>query len=193
MKYPDARYWIDLIDPIDATFLMLYSAYRKRVQKTDIIDEESISSEEYFEPNDEEYASNDGSMSIGYPIFEVQIDGNFTCSFTKFYPATRDEPAEGGDALIEDVTIERIAYLVNDDEEEIDTWNHHIEARSYTYKNLYALAEAVFQEKINAEPNYTIQNIPSKIPDELDKIITDSIKNNATKIKSRKINKTFGL
>ena len=203
-KYIDAEYWIHYLDPVDAAYLILFSFCYNNKYKGGTIDSDVIwprrdskGQLNLFDLDDDRDGSNQyiegGSFIIGYDdIMTVDLAGSYSGGFSKFYPGTYNDPPEGGDPELTEVTVESICYNTEVDDY-VEITAEIVKDRDYTYKELDALAEQAMMDMINAEPQYSVKNLPKTIPDSIDKKIAEILVKNKTKIMHNKANKTFGI
>jgi hypothetical protein len=119
-KWPEAKFWIDKLEPEEICFLGLYSLDSKK---------EKLFQSEYEGPDDAESDENgSGSLEMffqfpiakgqGYSTLSCEI--SFSGDFTTFYPGDYYTPPEGGDYILENIETESAYYLDESEDEEYD-------------------------------------------------------------------------
>jgi hypothetical protein len=199
--YPDVEYWLDFLDPPDATYLILYAMCVKQIVDVNYINRLNKKGEfQLFEmPCDDEESVGDISdddLLMGIQEIQVQVQGSFSGGCTPYIPATHWDPPEGGDPILDSVTVESIVYInfSGDKDDYIEIENEMLTDRDYTMKELVALAESIMIDTIDAEPTRSaLVSVRRTFPDSIDVKIRKIIEDKKEHIKNSKAKKNYGL
>jgi hypothetical protein len=157
VMYPDYFEWIKKLLPEEQLFLIFHSAlvkgqagdrfYKGPSPAVEIEDE----TRKENDPDDD----GDGSFSIeiscpvGDESLSVSAECTFSGGFSRYYPATYEDPAEGGDYSFSNIDVEDV-YLYDTDNG--DDWEiGDLTSDCFTKKELTDLIENYASYKINGE------------------------------------------
>lgn len=182
-KFPDLFFLTDKLNPEEIAYLsFLHLVYNQ----ANLLDPNDI---ENYTKNDIEAEDYDGdpggSLAIEITLYpkgeddkkiEIFGDSNFTGGYTKFYAATFDSPAEGGDFYFTGIEIESLSIYTND--YEFDLINGEYTSDSVDKKMIISLVEDFVAERIKGDDERSpdpdeISNkelIPQKLMDKIEKI-----------------------
>jgi len=183
VMYPDYFEWIKKLLPEEQLFLILHSAFIKeqadRFYKgpSPAVEVEDETRSEN-DPDDE----GDGSFSIEISC-EVGDEGlyisgecSFSGGFSRYYPATYEDPAEGGEYSYDSIDVDDVTLY---DEETGEDWTiGELTTDCFTKKELVSLIDNYASYKISGEDNRgkSTESTPLELPIKLkDKI--ESLRN----------------
>ena len=157
--YPDYFEWMEKLLPEEQLFLIFHSA----LIKGQAGDRFYKGASPAIEIEDETRQKNDPDDEEGYGGFTIEIicplsgdevlsvtgECTFSGGFSKFYPATREEPAEGGDYLLHNIDVEGVILYASQTDKE---WTQGaLTTDCFTQKELSDLINNYASFRINGE------------------------------------------
>lgn len=196
IDYPDYYEWILKLLPEEQLFLIFYSAYIKlqdgRFYKgpspaIEIEDETTKN----VEPDEDGYGNFTIEMSteVGEESLFASGEASFSGGFDKFYPATYDQPAEGGDYHMTDIDVEDI-FLYNhiDDTEWTFVYKDELTTDCFTKEDLRGVIEEYAAYKVGNSEDDRKKSYNVVFPEKLKQKI-DSLRNPDTATGYRLLNR----
>lgn len=207
-EYPEAEFWISYMSKSEIAFLILCSQANKKttyvsgkqttvemMMPTEILDM-TVMGEDF-----QESSSHEAELCLGFEDQKVPylwINGVVSGSTNRYVPGTHEDPPEGGESLVEDITIEEITVWKEDLSTTIDSKLLTEEKAPFTMKELHFLAEeALMQELPDYEDNRGVRNetklSAEKALDVLRKKIQKVKSDHDREIRPRMIGKQVGI
>lgn len=162
--WPEAKFWFHKLEPEELCFLGVYSYMLEMNKKQPLFEVEYDGSKD-SEPDEE----GEGSLEMIYVFFPtieaeywptLSCDVSFRGGFQKFYPATHNDPAEGGEYGLTSVSIDNIYYLDKDQINEYEFDLMEYKSEFISKKDIINLLEYVSSYFINKDEDVTNSKIP---------------------------------
>jgi len=120
-KWPEAKFWLDKLEPEEICFLGLYSLDSKK---------EKLFEAEYEGPTDVDPDEQDGEgsleMSFTFPVAKAEYSPSLTCEiifsgdYTPYDSGSYYDPPEGGEYILESIETESAYYLDESEDKEFE-------------------------------------------------------------------------
>jgi hypothetical protein len=167
LYYDDAIFWFDKLEPEEMCFLLLWSTTKNQIIKTKT--EENVS-------DPEESGSGSGEQEISYKVSNGEavlfIDFSFSGGFTKYYRATYDSPAEGGDFFVDYISIDSCTLYLDTEEKSLDfDFLSKIQTLKYG-KEILRLCEKTAEYATGADSKLKIEPVvfPEELKEKIEKV-----------------------
>lgn len=112
----DAYFWFENLEPEEMCLLLLWSSARGSLIQ--------IEEEEVYVSDSSDSGSGSGEIEIQYKFkggdCSVFLDFSFSGDFTRYYPATWEQPAEGGDFILKDIDVNSIHFFIDGEKKSFD-------------------------------------------------------------------------
>ena len=199
--YPHAEHWIHLLEPVEITYLMLF-AYCKidHYNKTALIPVKA-SGKPYVLDHDEEHGSttldihltpDESIYNKTDDLYEVTVEFSWSAHYSPWDSGDYMNPPEGGEAFLDDITVDDILLYAKDDDQKIDYDTIKSQTTAFTYKDLNAVAEDASKSQIEGADDQTDSN-SYKFPPALDEKIRGILKDNHIVITNSRLSKEYGI
>lgn len=199
--YPHATHWMHFLEPAEIAYLIIFSYCNvNHREKVSLIPAKSTN--RAYTIDDEEHGSSTMEIFVlpdeesdrhrAYDEYEVTIEYSFSAHHSPQIPGDYMNPPEGGEAFLDDVTIDNIILYAVDNDVEINTELIKSQTSFFTYKDLNYVAEDAAKSDIEGAEDMT-DAISYKFPKELDTKIRRILKDNHLYIQNRRVSSRFGL
>lgn len=165
--YDDAIFWFDKLEPEEMCFLLLWSAVKNRT--LEIKTEGNVN-------GPEESGKGSGDKEISYKVSNGEavlfMDFSFSGKFSKFYPATYNHPAEGGEFSLRRIMIDS-GTLYLDTEEKGLNFDFLSKIQTLKYgKEILRLCEETAENEIEAGSELEIEPVvfPEELKEKIEKV-----------------------
>lgn len=180
--YPDYFEWIQKLLPEEITFLMVHSAvvknrstgtfYKGPAPEIEVEDQTPSDIDVHSEDDISNfYVEIISPLSDDTSIF-IDAECSFTGGFSKYYPATYEQPAEGGEFGLTNIGVDEIRLTNNETNTEWEfNPNQPLTTDCFTNKDLQGLIDEYCAERINAEDerrSYYDIKFPQKLKEKID-------------------------
>ena len=180
--WPEAKFWIDKLEPEELCFLGVYSYMLEMDKKQPLFEVEYDGTNE-AEPDEE----GDGNFEMNF-IFPVAVTNdesypylscavNFSGGFSKYYAGTYNDPPEGGEYQLQSVEIESAYYLDKNEVNEYDLDNMEYKSEFITGANMINLLQYIASYFISSDDDNTDSTTP-----EIPQLLKDKCENIRKKI-----------
>lgn len=161
--WPEARFWIDKLEPEEVCFLGVYSHMLEKDKKQPLFEVEYDGTNE-VEPDEE----GDGNFEMNFIFPEANAESypylsciiKFSGGFSKYYAGSYNDPPEGGDYQLNDVEIESAYYLDKDEVNEYDLDNMEYKSEFVTEANMINLLQYIASYFISSDDDNTDTTTP---------------------------------
>lgn len=163
--WPEAKFWIDKLEPEELCFLGVYS-YMLEMNKKQPLFEVVYQGTRETEPDEEGHGSFE--MLFDFPV-AVQKDEsyphlscvvNFSGEFSEYYPATYNDPPEGGEYQLNNIEIESAYYLDKNEVNEYNLDTMEYKSEFITEPDMFHLLEYISTSFINHYDDKTYTKKP---------------------------------
>jgi hypothetical protein len=200
--YPHAEHWIHFLEPAEITYLMLFAYCNVNRREKIALIPVSSTGKPYTLDHDEEHGNSAIDIHLTSDetqyrsnvddLYEVTIEYSFSAQYSDYDPGDWNNPPEGGDAYLTDVTVDSVILYAVDDDHDIDNELIKTQTTAFTYKDLNYVAEDVAKSDIEGAEDQTDTN-RYKFPPELDEKIRGILKDNHIVIRNSRLSKEFGI
>lgn len=164
--WPEAKFWIDKLEPEEICFLGVYSYMLEKDNKQPLFEVEYDGTNE-AEPDED----GDGNLEMNFIFHEANVESypslycNITFSgvFSDYHSGNYNDPPEGGEYQLNDIEIESTYYLDKDEVNEYVLDNMEYKSEFITKANMFNLLEFISSYFINSYDDHT-DSITPEIP-----------------------------
>jgi len=199
--YPHAIHWLHLLEPSEIAYLILFSYCNvNHKEKVSLIPAKSTNRS--YTIDDEEHGSStieifvipdeNSGRNIEHDTYEVTVEYSFSAHHSPYISGDYMNPPEGGEAFLDDVTVDSIILYAVDNDVEINSELIKSQTSFFTYKDLNYVAEDAAKSDIEGAEDMT-DSIVYKFPKELDAKIKGILKDNHIMIRNLVIGNEYGI
>ena len=161
--WPEAKFWIDKLEPEELFFLGVYSYMLEKDKKQPLFETEYDGTNE-AEPDED----GDGGleMSFTFPVAKAEYSPSLTCELTfsgdylPYDPGDYNNAPEGGEYVLNNIDIESFYYLDKDEVNDYELDNMEYKSEFVTKLDVVNLLKYIATYFINHEEDSTDSKPP---------------------------------
>lgn len=163
--WPEAKFWIDKLEPEEICFLGVYSyMLEKKSDRNQPLFE--VGYDGTYEAEADEEGDGNFEMNFIFPVANAESDPSLYCNikfsggFSKYYAGTYNDPPEGGEYQLNDIEIESTYYLDKDEVNEYELDNMEYKSEFVTKAGMTNLLEFIASYFIISDDDNTRSTTP---------------------------------
>ena len=161
--WPEAKFWIDKLEPEELCFLGVYSYMLEKDKKQPLFETEYDGTNEAVT-----YVDGHGSleMSFTFPVAKAESSPSLTCELTftgdylPYDPGDYMNPPEGGEYVLNNIDIESFYYLDKDEVNEYELDNMQYKSEFITKSDVINLLKYIASYFIEHDEDSTDSKPP---------------------------------
>lgn len=198
-EYKNSSFWIQYMKPSEIVYLILFTCAKHRSDNylldgiVHVDGDTELDSKAYDRRHNDDEGHGEFDTTIGYTDIEisVQLEGEYSYSYTKYYHGTHYDPPEGGDFILDNAEIKRITLWINGEENAITPKTIIDDNSTFSYNDIELLATEYIYD-LSPDGNGPTLKI-KEIPFQLKKRIQEVMHDNRKPIGVKKMGKDFNI
>lgn len=174
--WPEAKFWIDKLEPEELCFLGVYSHMLEKNSKQPLFEVEYDGT---YEAQADEDGEGSFEMNFIFHLANAETDPSLYCtitysgSYSPYHSGDYYNPPEGGDYQLNDIEIESAYYLDKDEANEYDLDKIEYKSEFITKAYMFNLLEFIASYFISSDDDntdFTTPEIPQGLKDKCENL-----------------------